>query len=93
MKVRVGILILNRVIDEKDLKDIVNRNNEELEQANKRLIALIEGLTTRIATLETWKATGATNNSNYVCNNNTTYDGKNSKILTVADGLVTGIET
>lgn len=76
-----------------------NDNNREIqitvEDLKKQLTELqntITTLTTRITTLETWKSTGITNNSHFVCNNDTTYNGTNSKTQTITEGLVTAIE-
>lgn len=82
-----GIMNLNRIDDEKNVKDIINKNNEEIKQENERLKGLITDLTTRIETLEAWKATGASATGHYV-SSDTTWT---SNAIVVTNGLITTI--
>ena len=69
---------------------IANKGNTNIEYERKlnELENLINSLTERITTLETWRLTGLTDSAHQV------YDGVgNHKDLTVTDGLITNIET
>lgn len=72
-------------------------NLDRTKQSNEtdRYITMLETkigeLADRITALETTINAGLTSSSYFVCNNDATYDATNSKVLTIENGIITGI--
>jgi len=75
--------------DKTELEINAGYQDAKIDELLRRL-SLVES---RLSAIESWKATGLTNDSNYVCDSDDTYDGTTSKQLTVTNGLITNIET
>lgn len=73
-------------------------NQDRTKQSNEtdRYISMLEQkyneLADRVTALETKINAGLTSSSYFVCNNDTTYNGTNSKILNIANGIITSID-
>lgn len=71
-----------------------NPKNDSKNQIDFNALAEeVASLKAKILSIEAYFVNAVTDNTHFVCNDNATYNGTNSKIITVTKGIITNIES